>query len=141
MLPLNPEVDPLQKEVVVISGVGKVVLPVDDQERAKEFWTTRIGFEVTTDTPYEDGRWLEVTPPDRSVVLVLSRRSADEPRPEVSEMLPHSPLFFTCEDIQQTYRELSERGVKFPAPPTEMPFGWWSMFEDDEGTRYALGQW
>ena len=124
----------------MISGVGKVILPVDDQERAKQFWTTRVGFEVTTDAPYEDGRWLEVTPPDRSVVLVLSRRSADEPRPEVSEMLPHSPVFFTCEDIQQTYRELSERGVKFTAPPTEMPFGWWSMFEDDEGTRYALQQ-
>src|SRR5215217_2785241 len=102
-----------RKEVVVISGVGKIILPVDDQERAKEFWTTRIGFEVTTDAPYEDGRWLEVTPPDRSVGLVLSRRSADEPRPEVSEMLPHSPVFFTCEDIQQTYSELSGRGVKF----------------------------
>ena len=124
----------------MISGVGKVILPVDDQERAKQFWTTRVGFEVTTDAPYEDGRWLEVTPPDRSVVLVLSRRSADEPRPEVSETLPHSPVFFTCEDIQQTYRELTERGVKFPASPTEMPFGWWSMFEDDEGTRYALQQ-
>jgi predicted enzyme related to lactoylglutathione lyase len=128
------------KEVVMISGVSKVVVPVDDQERAQEFWTTRIGFEVTSDAPYEGGHWLEVTPPDGSVVLVLSRRSADEPRPEVSDMLPHSPVFFTCEDIQQTYRELSERGVKFPAPPAEMPFGWWSMFEDDEGTRYALRQ-
>jgi predicted enzyme related to lactoylglutathione lyase len=135
----SSEVHPLE-EVVVISGVDMVVLSVEDQERAKDFWTTRIGFEVTTDAPYADGRWLEVTPPDRSVVLVLSQRAADERRPEVGEMLPHSPVFFSCEDIQQTYRELTERGVKFPTPPTRMPFGWWSLFEDDEGTRYALRQ-
>jgi predicted enzyme related to lactoylglutathione lyase len=71
---------------------------------------------------------------------VLSPRPADEPRREVPDDLPHSPVFFTCEDIQETYRELTERGVRFPAPPTEMDFGWWAMFEDDQGTRYALGQ-
>jgi lactoylglutathione lyase len=40
----------------------------------------------------------------------------------------------------QTYRELCDRGVRFITPPTEMSFGRWSMFEDDEGTRYALHQ-
>jgi predicted enzyme related to lactoylglutathione lyase len=125
----------------VISGVAKVVMPVDDQERAKEFWTTRMGFDVTLDAPYGGSeRWLEVAPPDRSVTLVLSPRAADEPRREVDEQLPHSPVFFNCEDIRETHRELTERGVSFPAPPAKMPFGWWSMFEDDEGTRYALGQ-
>jgi predicted enzyme related to lactoylglutathione lyase len=126
----------------VISGVGKVVVAVDDQERAKDFWTNRIGFEVTADAPYGDGeRWLEVAPPDRSIALVLSRRPAGEPRREVDDWLPHSPVFFNCEDIEQTHRELTERGVRFAAPPAEMPFGWWALFEDDEGTRYALGQW
>jgi hypothetical protein len=37
------------------------------------------------------------------------------------------------------FAELGERGVRFPAPP-EMHFGWWPMFEDPEGTRFALGQ-
>jgi hypothetical protein len=27
-----------------------------------------------------------------------------------------------------------------PAPPTNEPFGWWALFEDNEGTRYALEQ-
>ena len=55
--------------------------------------------------------------------------------------LPHSDVFFTCADIQQTYAELTERGVTFPTPPTRMHFGWWSLFTDQDGTRYALGQW
>jgi len=31
--------------------------------------------------------------------------------------------------------------VKFPLSPSRQQFGWWALFEDNEGTRYALGQW
>jgi hypothetical protein len=45
-------------------------------------------------------------------------------------------------DIEATYRrELSRRGVEFPAPPRQQHSGWWSLFEDPDGTRYAVGQW
>jgi lactoylglutathione lyase len=126
----------------VITSVRKIIVPVDDEARAKEFWTTKMGFELTLDETYGRGqRWIEVAPPTQSLVLVLSRRQSDEPRRQVPDQLPHSPIFFNCEDIQRTYGELSDRGVKFTAPPVKMPFGWWSMFEDSEGTRYALGQW
>ena len=125
----------------MIKGVRKVIVPVDDQHKAVEFWTRQIGFELTFDQTYGDERWVEVTPPDRSVVLVLSPRSPQELRREVRDQLPHSDLFFNCDDIEQTYQELTGRGVKFPAPPAKMHFGWWSMFEDYEGTRYVLGQW
>ena len=58
----------------MITGVAKVVVRVDDQERAKQFWTGAIGFDVVMDEVYCDERWIEVEAPDRSVVLVLSRR-------------------------------------------------------------------
>jgi lactoylglutathione lyase len=132
--------DTKARVVGVISGVSKVIVPVDDEAQAKEFWTARLGFDVVRDETYADERWIEVSPPDQSLVLVLSRRPAGEPRREVREQLPHSDLFFTCDDIQQTYRELTDRGVKFPTAPTQMHFGWWAMFEDQDGTRYALNQ-
>lgn len=126
----------------MISGVGRIIVPVDDQERAKQFWSTQLGFEVTKDESYGDERWVEVTPPDRSLTLVLSLRRADEPRREVSDpMLPHSDIFFTCDDVEATHRELAARGVRFAVDPVKLHFGWWSMFEDPDGTRYALGQW
>lgn len=125
----------------MITTVAKVVVPVDDQQRALDFWTTRVGFAVVQDETYGDERWIEVAPPQGGPVLVLSPRPASQPRPEVGELLPHSPVFFTCEDIVQTHRELSGRGVEFPAEPAELPFGWWAMFSDPDGTRYALGQW
>jgi lactoylglutathione lyase len=124
----------------VIKAVSKVIVPVDDQERAKEFWATRIGFRVTQDETYGDERWIEVAPPVGGPVLVLSPRPAGQPRPEVPDALPHSPIFFTCDDIRETHRELTERAVEFPASPAQMHFGWWAMFTDQDGTRYAVGQ-
>jgi predicted enzyme related to lactoylglutathione lyase len=123
----------------MISAVGKVVVPVDDQERARRFWTEKAGFAVTTDAPYGDERWIEVAPPGGGPVLILSPRA--EPEREVPERLPHSPVMFTCDDLAGTHRELAARGVEFPAPPERMHFGWWSMFCDEDGTRFALGQW
>ena len=40
----------------MISGIGKVVVPVDDQERAKEFWTQRMG--CMPAESYGDERWI-----------------------------------------------------------------------------------
>jgi predicted enzyme related to lactoylglutathione lyase len=125
----------------MITGVGKVVVPVDDQESAKEFWTKRIGFELRRDDSYGVERWIEVGPPDGGPLLVLSPRGPHEPKREVPDELPHSPVFFNCPDIERTYRELSERGVEFPTPPQRQHFGWWALFADPDGTRYALGQW
>ena len=60
----------------MIKAVSKVIVPVDDQEQAKEFWATRIGFRVTQDEPYGDERWIELAPPDggRSPRCFRSRR-------------------------------------------------------------------
>lgn len=125
----------------MISEISKIVVPVDDPVRAKEFWTSRVGFDVVSDESYGDERWIEVSPPSGGPVIVLSPRTEAEGRRDVPDRLPHSPVFFSCDDIEATHRELAERGVRFPVPPARMEFGWWSLFEDDDGTRYALGQW
>lgn len=124
----------------MISGVSKVVIEVDDQERAKAFWTGQMGFEVAGDAPYGDERWLEVGPPGADVNLVLDLRAPESPRAEVAEHLPTSNVMFRCKDLRTTYEALSARGVEFPQPPVEQPFGWWSMFNDSEGNRFALEQ-
>jgi predicted enzyme related to lactoylglutathione lyase len=125
----------------VISRVSKVIVPVADQQSALEFWTGPMGFDVVRDDSYGGERWIEVRPPAQDLLLVLSPRQTDEPRRGVPDRLPHSDLFFDCEDIEATHAELTARGVNFPEPPARQHFGWWALFEDNEGTRYALGQW
>jgi predicted enzyme related to lactoylglutathione lyase len=122
--------------IAVVGGVTKVVVDVEDQDRAKRFWTETMGFELVQDTPYGEERWLEVRTPDKAVVLVLNVRRGE--RPTAPASLPTSNVFFYADDLEQTYRELSDRGVQFPEPPTQQPFGWWSLFQDSEGTRFAL---
>jgi hypothetical protein len=48
----------------VIEGVGQVIIDLEDQERALEFWTSTVGFELARDAPYGEGqRWIEVATP------------------------------------------------------------------------------
>jgi predicted enzyme related to lactoylglutathione lyase len=120
----------------VIEGVSKVVIEVDDQARALAFWTETLGFELHQDSIYGDERWVEVRTPDKGLILVLCPRQDD--RPSASNTLPTSNVFFCCEDLAATYAELRSRGVEFPQPPVELSFGWWSMFQDQDGNRFAL---
>jgi predicted enzyme related to lactoylglutathione lyase len=118
----------------MVRGINQVVLEVEDQDRA--FWTSSMGFGLARDAAYDGGRWIEVTTPDEAVTVVLSVRRGE--RPTAPEELPTSNILFYCDDLERTYEELRARGVAFPQPPVEQPFGWWSMFEDTEGNRFAL---
>lgn len=125
----------------MIGGVRQAILYVEDLDQAKEFWTEKMGFRVHTDASYGEGqRWLEVEPPDGQIQLVLSKRLPGWSPGETPDGMPTSNVMFYSEDLEQTHQELSARGVKFPTPATRMDFGWWSVFEDNEGTRYGLTQ-
>jgi predicted enzyme related to lactoylglutathione lyase len=120
----------------VIEGVQKLVVEVEDQDRALRFWTEAMKFKVAQDVGYGEERWLEVETPDENTILVLALRSGE--LPVGPEELPTSNIFFYCDDLPRTYEELSARGVEFPQPPVEQSWGWWSMFQDNEGNRFAL---
>jgi lactoylglutathione lyase len=120
----------------VIQGVQKLILEVEDQDRALRFWTETMRFELVQGTTYGEERWLEVRTPDTHMVLVLSLRYGE--LPTAPDELPTSNIFFYCDDLSRTYEELRARGVEFPQPPVEQSFGWWSMFQDNEGNRFAL---
>jgi predicted enzyme related to lactoylglutathione lyase len=124
----------------MIDGVSKVVLPVRDQDRAKTFWIDTMGFSLEQDAPYGEERWLEVRSPDGVTIVLELGASGSQEGATPPEHLPTSNVMFRCRDLTGTYEELSARGVRFPQPPVRQPFGWWSMFEDTEGNRFALGQ-
>jgi catechol 2,3-dioxygenase-like lactoylglutathione lyase family enzyme len=55
-----------------ISGVGRVIVPVSDQDRALEFYLRALGMEQRTDAPAPGGgRWIEVAPAGATTVLAL----------------------------------------------------------------------
>jgi catechol 2,3-dioxygenase-like lactoylglutathione lyase family enzyme len=55
-----------------IGSVGRVMVPVADQDEAIAFYTESLGFTVSADTPFgENDRWVEVTPPGGGAALAL----------------------------------------------------------------------
>jgi predicted enzyme related to lactoylglutathione lyase len=120
----------------MISGVRSVGIYVDDQDRAKRFWTESLGFDLLQDTPMgATTRWIEIAPPDRGVILVLF--TPDEQRDRIGSF---SNVIFHCADIIATHATLAERGVQFIEEPVKQFWGWWAMFSDVDGNTYGLGQ-
>ena len=123
----------------MLTAVRSVGIYVGDQDRAKRFWTDTLGFDLVQDTPMGDdpgaGRWLEVAPPDRNVLLILYTPPGDE-----GLVGRFSNVLFDCDDIQATHKELAGRGVEFTEEPTRQFWGWWAVFKDPDGNTYGLGQ-
>ena len=123
----------------MISTARSVGIYVGDQDRAKEFWSNTMGFEVLQDVPMGEGdslpRWIEVAPPGRKIILVLY--TPDDQRDRIGTF---SNVLFNCVDIQKTHEELTGRGVEFTEAPTKQFWGWWAVFKDPDGNTYGLGQ-
>ena len=55
-----------------ITQVGRVMVPVSDQDAAIAFYTETLGFSPVADVPFGDGeRWVEVAPPGGGAALAL----------------------------------------------------------------------
>jgi catechol 2,3-dioxygenase-like lactoylglutathione lyase family enzyme len=129
----------------VITNVRFAVLHVEDQERARDFFASTLGFAVRTDAPYgEDARWIEVGAPGAESYLVLAKADP-EVRAVIRERLgPMSHVWFDCDDLDATFADLSAKGVPFPVEPQPAPWnpdgGRWAQFADPDGNLYGLTQ-
>ena len=120
----------------MIKHIKFVTVPVADQNRALEFYTEKLGFTIITDQPFDEKqRWIELRVPKAETRVVLFTMDGDEKR--IGSMMPAT---FACEDIEQTYNELSARGVEFMGAPQKQHWGSYAMFKDSEGNRFVLSE-
>lgn len=55
-----------------ITQVGRVMVPVADQDEAIAFYTGKLGFSLVADVPFGEGdRWVEVAPPGGGAAIAL----------------------------------------------------------------------
>lgn len=124
-----------------------------DQDAAKEFYTTKLGFVVNTDVSMGDAfegagkgfRWLTVSPPDQpeiEIILADCRMGHDEQTAkELRSLIAKGALgagAFETDDCQKSFEELSARGVTFLSEPAERPYGIEAVFRDDSGNWFSL---
>jgi catechol 2,3-dioxygenase-like lactoylglutathione lyase family enzyme len=125
--------------------IGLVDVFVDDQDRARTFYTDKLGLQLKDDAPYGSGaRWLTVVSPedpdgtelllaplnDAAKALQASRRETGTPA-----------VSFIVDDCQHRYEELSDRGVVFRSEPRAMDYGGLdAVFEDGCGNLLNLDE-
>jgi catechol 2,3-dioxygenase-like lactoylglutathione lyase family enzyme len=97
---------------------------VDDQNKALDFYTSKLGFIKKTDIPVDDdNRWLTVVGPDAAdgveLLLEPSGHPATKPFKEalVADGIPLTS--FQVNDIEAEHRRLTDLGVTFTMPPTD----------------------
>jgi predicted enzyme related to lactoylglutathione lyase len=105
---------------------------VQDQDRALEFYTAKLGLKVFTDQPMGDSRWIELQIPGAETLLVLWRQKEHTPGPMPA-------VVFVAANVQKTYDELKGRGVEFTQPPTKAAWGESAMLKDSEGNLVMFG--
>ena len=120
----------------VIDRVGRVAVPVGDQDRAMEFYVGKLGFSVTADVAYADGsyRWVEVAPPGGGTTLAIV-----PPRPGGPVGIDTN-VILTTTDIDEAHAALRDKGVDVDGEVSHMgdpvpPMVW---FRDQDGNTLLL---
>jgi len=96
---------------------------VDDQQRALEFYTEKLGFAVAADVPMGEFRWLTVVDPAAPEGTQLSLEPKAHPAvpPFTDALLEDGIPFFVLgvDDVQAEYERLQGLGVEFTQPPID----------------------
>lgn len=123
-----------------------VVVPVSDVDRAKEFYSDKVGFQVDHDTRIGEGqRIVQLTPPGSGCSIVIGEGV-------VPPMPPGSlkGLQLVVNDVTKAQAELAERGVEVsdvqvlgqnPSPtPEPLDNVGFCFFSDPDGNAWAVQQ-
>jgi len=119
----------------MIKAMKFVGVPVTDQQKALEFYTTKLGFRVITDQPFNDEqRWIELGIGRSGTGIVLFTPAGQEGR-----IGTFTGISFVADDVKATYKELASRGVRFTEEPKEADWGTSAIFADPDGNQFVLG--
>jgi catechol 2,3-dioxygenase-like lactoylglutathione lyase family enzyme len=111
-----------------------IQIPVEDIDRAKDFYTNKIGFRADVDERVNDDvRFVQLTPPGSACSISLTSG--------VHDMEPGaiSGLQLVVPDADAAREELLARGVEV-GEVQEFPWGRFVFFADPDGNSWAVQQ-
>src|SRR5579864_6309073 len=109
-----------------------VAVPVTDVDRAKQFYTEKVGFNADHDhLVNEKLRFVQLTPPGSACSIVIGVG--------ITDMQPGSVkgLQMVVSDIKEAHDELAKRGVAVSGIEV-MPWGSFVYFNDPDGNKWSL---
>jgi catechol 2,3-dioxygenase-like lactoylglutathione lyase family enzyme len=109
-----------------------VPVPVTDVDRAIEFYTKKVGFNLDHDHQVNEKlRFVQLTPPGSACSIVIGDG--------ITEMTPGSQqgLQMVVKNAQEAHDELQGRGVEV-SDVNPMDWGNFVFFSDPDGNSWAL---
>ena len=117
---------------------------VDDQSKALDFYTNKLGFEVKNDVPVGEHRWLTVVPKEQPDGTELLLEPSDHPavRPYkdalVEDGIPATS--FQVDDVDAEFDRLKDIGVSFTQDPMDAGPVRMAVLDDTCGNLIQLVQ-
>jgi len=117
---------------------------VDDQAKALAFYTEKLGFQKEKDIPLGEFRWLTVVSPEgaHGVELLLEPMGHPAAAPFQKALFDSNTpaTSFGSDDVKAEFERLSQKGVIFRKPPTQMGPVTIAVFEDTCGNLIQIAQ-
>ena len=118
----------------MIKAIKFVSVPVSNQDAALDFYTTKLGFRVVTDQPFDGTqRWIEIG--IGKSVTGLALFTSDEHKNRVGTF---TGISFVSDDVIATWKELAAKGVEFVKEPVQQEWGTSAVFKDQDGNQFVL---
>lgn len=117
---------------------------VEDQQKALEFYTKTLGFEVKHNIPMGEHSWIALVSPEEPDGTELGLEPNAHPASKAyQEALMADGIPFTAfsvDDIDAEVAKLEAKGVKFTGPPMKAGEAKFAVFDDTCGNLIQLVQ-
>ena len=130
----------------MIKKLGNVVLVVNNQAKALDFYTKVLGFEKRAElaapgAPPGAPRWITVAPKGQDIEISIFQVGSSQD-PAASQLKPGAgPQWnLVTDDCLGDSKRLKGQGVRFDQEPSEQPWGIQAIFRDPDGNRFSLLQ-
>ena len=122
----------------VINKLTMLYMPVSDMQKAKEFYSDKLGLKVVQDYRQDDNNWwVSLTLPEGGVTITLSTHHG--------KMKPgNMTIYFATSDVAAAHKELIGKSVKVNEVKDDL-YGpgsgvKWFNLEDADGNTVYLAQ-
>lgn len=119
-------------------------LIVDDYDRAIEFFTEVLRFDLIEDSPSltNDGRakrWVVVRPAGATTGLLLAKADGVAQEDQIGKQFAgRVGLFLRVDDFANEFERLADAAIEFVGEPRREPYGEVVVFVDPWGNRWDL---
>ncbi len=121
--------------------IAHIALLVDDYDKAIDFYTTKLHFELIEDTKLtESKRWVLIAPKGSTECsLLLAKASTEEQKSRIGNQTGGRVfLFLYTDNFEKDYNNLLTNDIKIIREPSNEEYGKVAVFEDIFGNHWDL---